>query len=138
MGDLDAELRDLECEQFGEALYRELARRIERAAVAAAHAGDRREVEDASCAAHAHALQRGACHVEKTEYVSFELALRIGGVLLLERAELSVPRVVNEHIDAAEVLRRLGDRRPGVPFARHVEAQRKQAIGVARERFPDA
>jgi hypothetical protein len=82
---MDAEGPHLGGDRFREALDGELRGAIERAALAADHAADRRDVEHPARALGAHGRQHGAGHLHQAEDIGVVLGAGVGGVVSSKR-----------------------------------------------------
>jgi hypothetical protein len=65
-------------------------------------ASNRGDLDDVPGLLPAHRRQRGAGHVDHTKQVGFDLGAEILGRELLERADVSEARVVDQNIETAE------------------------------------
>src|ERR1700737_3742328 len=79
----------------------------------------------------AHDGQRGLGHPEGAKQVGLDLSPSFGLADLLDRAEETVARVVDYHVEAAEARVRLANRRGDRSLFEDAQRNRRDLIGVA-------
>jgi hypothetical protein len=127
---VDAEVGDLERERLAERLQRPLRRVVHADSGKRGDAADRGDLDDVAGALLAHDRQRRLGHPDRAEDVGLDL---VAGLLrgdLLDRAEEPVAGVVDDHVEAAELLPgRLHGGDVGVHVL-HVERQGQHVVAV--------
>ncbi len=101
-GHLDAERRDLLGQRLGQRLERELRRGVVGVGRVGDEPGHRGDVDDVPAALRAHPGQHRLERVDDAEVVGVEERAHLGVVALLDRRQVAVAGVVDQHVDAAE------------------------------------
>ena len=102
--DLDPERADFLGKRFREPHDAELRGGVEAGARVADESSDRRDVDDVSRTALAHRRQHRLGHGDQAEHIGLELGAIALLVRLLDRGEVAIARVVDEHVEAARPL----------------------------------
>lgn len=93
-------------------------------------AADGRDLHDVAAALGAHDRQYGLGDPERTEQVRLHLVAQLLFGNLLDHAEQAVARVVDDHLEAAELLVRGGHRCGDGRLVRDVERQGQNCVAV--------
>jgi hypothetical protein len=91
-------------------------------------AGDGTDVDNVSRTLAPHDGQRSLHQVHDAVEIRRELLLNLGGGHLLEIAEQTVARIVDQDVDASKALRRLIDRRFGLCLSGNVKLEKSDAL----------
>jgi hypothetical protein len=121
--------RDLLGQHAGEALHRPLGRLVRTEAgrrVASAHGGD---LDDVAGALLAQDGQRGAADVDHAPEVRLDLRAEVLVGEVLDRVDVRVARVVDEHVEAPESVDGGLDRGIGLRAVGHVEGDGARPVG---------
>jgi hypothetical protein len=116
-------------EHFGKTTDGPLRRLVGRHARGADAATDGGDVDDVTAATLTHMAYSGAGEIHHAEEIGFDLRAIVGGRHLLERDELAVTRVVDEHIELAERVEREGHGGDAGGFVGYIECGDPERVG---------